>query len=390
MRIDLNTSCDCEVCGCVPRGSWFREWMQCWPTSEPPHSYILLAVMGLLGGVLGRKVYMMYDSFRPTYSMLNILLIGPSGIGKSTSVSMAKELLPYIPQEKRPQFISGSSTKEKLHADLVLNSHAIVFASELAALFSKEQYKEGLIPYVTQLLDYEPRVETRTKKDDVSYVENPEVTFIGASTREWITNMLPDTAATGGFLPRFLPVLEDRRGQRIANPRRLLSVAQNAELEERRERVKNAFTRIGISEGPVDYEDDEAASRFTFWYNQHFAPTGSLAPFYARAGEMILRMSILFAVSCNRMELTEEDIDGAVALYMYLCKRFSDITVATTPAGKLLQAVREAITYEGTNTLELFRDLSSLAIVPELQKQINSLVSSGQARVEENTIYRIK
>lgn len=349
-----------------------------------------MAVMGLLGGVLGRKVYMRYDTFRPTYAMLNVLLIGPSGIGKSTSVSMAKELLPYIPQEKRPQFIGGSSTKEKLHADLVLNSHAIVFASELAALFSKEQYKEGLIPYVTQLLDYEPRVETRTKKDDVSYVENPEVTFLGASTREWITNMLPNTAATGGFLPRFLPVLEEERGHRIANPRRMLTPSQEQELEERRDRVKNAFTKIGIAEGEVDYEDEEAAGRFGAWYNRTSTPTGSLSPFYARAGEMILRMAILFTVSCGRSEITEVDVDGSIALYDYLRKKFADITVATTPAGKLLQSVLDAITYDGTNAVALYRGLGSLTTVQEIQKQINSLVSSKQIRLEDNTLYRIR
>lgn len=349
-----------------------------------------MAVMGLLGGVLGRQVYMLHDSFRPSYAMLNILLIGPSGIGKSTSVSMAKELLPYIPQEKRPQFISGSSTKEKLHADLVLNSHAIVFASELATLFSKEQYKEGLIGYVTQLLDYEARVECRTKKDDVTYVENPEVTLLGASTREWLTNMLPDTAATGGFLPRFVPVLEDRRAQRVANPNRMLNAAQTAELTEKRDNVKNAFTRIGITSGVLDFEDDEAASRYKNWYDQAFAPTGSLAPFYARAGEMILRIAMLFAVSCGRMYITEEDVDGAIALYTYLCSKFRNITVAVTPAGKMLQAVLEAITYEGTSTLNLFRNLNNLTTVSELQKQINSLVSSGQVRLEDNIAYRIK
>lgn len=351
-----------------------------------------MAVMGLLSGVLGRKVYMEYDDFRKTYSMLNVLLIGPSGIGKSTSVSMAKELLPFIPQEKRPQFISGSATKEKLHADLVINSHAIVFASELATLFSKEQYKEGLIPYVTQLLDYENEVSIRTKKDDLTIIENPEVTLLGASTREWITNMLPDTAATGGFLPRFLPVLEDRRGQRIANPRRLLTPSQVDALAVRREKVKNAFTRIGITEGVIDYEDEEAASVFKNWYEQQQAPTGSLAPFYARAGEMVLRMSILFAVSCDRkrMEIREEDVNGAITLYSYLCDRFADITVATTPAGKLLQSVLDAITYEGTPAVRLFRNLNNVATAPELQKQINSLITSGQARLEDNIVFKTR
>lgn len=386
---DIHTPCDCPVCSCIPKGSWFGDWMMCWPISEPPHAYILMAVMGLLGGVLGRRVQWKRDH-QIVYPMINVLLIGPSGIGKSTSVTLARQLLPNIPQERRPQFISGSCTKEKLHADLVVNAHAIVFASELATLFSKEQYKEGLIPYVTQLLDYEPDVSIRTKKDDLTVVEFPEVSILGASTREWITNMLPDTASQGGFLPRFLPVLEDRRGQRIANPHRVLSEDAYKELDERRERVRNTFTHIGTATGFIDYEDAEAASKYERWYDGNTAPTGSLAPFYARSGEMVLRMSVLFAISCGRMEVTEADIGGATALYEYLKTRFADITVAVTPAGKMLQAVREAITYEGTSNIDVFKQLSNLAIVPELQKQINSLIASKQVRLEDNLLYRVK
>lgn len=364
--------------------------MNIWPVSEAPHSYILMAVMGILGGVLGRKIYMYYDTWRPTYAMLNVLLIGPSGIGKSTSVSMAKELLPFVPPEKRPQFIAGSSTKEKLHADLVVNPHAIVFASELATLFSKEQYKEGLIPYVTNLLDYEPRVESRSKKDDLTYVENPEVTLLGASTREWLTNMLPDTASTGGFLPRFVPVLEEQRGQRVPNPRRRMTEEQQTIVKKRHADVCESFTKIALSAGEIDWEDSAAASRFNLWYDSNTTPTGGLAPFYSRAHEMVLRMAMLFSVSCGRIELTEEDIDGATALYGYLKRRFSDITVATTPAGKLLQAVRDEITHEGTSLISLYQELTRLAIVPEIQKQINSLIASGQVRLEDNMVYKIK
>jgi hypothetical protein len=347
-----------------------------------------MAAMGVLGGVLGRKVWNKHDGVRPMYAMVNILLLGPSGIGKSTSVSLARTLLPFIPQEKRPQFISGSSTKEKLHEDLMLNPHAIVFASELAAMFSKEQYKEGLIPYVTELLDYGPQVELRTKKDDITVVENPEVSILGASTREWLTNMLPDTAASGGFLPRFIPVIEDTRHQRIANPRLAISAADSKELEERREHVKNAFTQIGSMVGEV-IEESLASSRYQHWYDTHLAPTGSVAPFYARAGEMILRMAMLFAVSCGRLDMYEEDVDGAVKLYDYFRHKFSDITVATTTAGKLLQAVRDAITFDGVDKTALFRELSRMATVSEIQRQIQSLVQSGQVLVDDDTIIRI-
>lgn len=333
---------------------------------------------------------MRYEDHRPTFAMLNILLIGPSGIGKSTSVSMAKALLPYVPQELRPGFISGSSTKEKLHADLVIQPHTIIFASELATLFSKEQYKEGLIGYVTNLLDYDGEISIRTKKEDLTIVENPEVVLIGASTREWLTNMLPDTASTGGFLPRFIPVLEDQRGQRMPNPRRRMTDDQQKIVADRREAAYNAFTTVALSSGELDWEDSEAASRFNRWYDSNTTPTGGLAPFYARAAEMVLRMAMLFSVSCRRLEITEEDTIGATKLYGFLKSRFADITVATTPAAKLLQAVRDEVTWEGTSVVNLYRNLTHLAGVPEIQRQINSLIASEHVRQEENIVYRVR
>src|ERR1700744_664420 len=183
---------DLKIPDCLPEDSWFRRWMEIWPTSESPKSFLLFSAMSMLGACLGRRVWLDQDihQVRP---MLNLLLIGPSGIGKSSAVKVAKRLLPFVPAEHRPQFIEGGSTKEKLHADLVHEPKAILFAPELAAFFSKEKYKENLIPYVTNLLDYEDTIELRTKRDDIVVVHMPSVSILGASTLDWLHDQLPDS-----------------------------------------------------------------------------------------------------------------------------------------------------------------------------------------------------
>jgi hypothetical protein len=326
--------------------------MELWPTAEAPNSFILFSAMSMLGACLGRRVYMDMDIHivRP---MLNMIFIGPSGIGKSSSVSIAKRLMKYMPPIHTPQFIEGGSTKEKLHEDLGNQSKAIVFAPELAAFFSKEKYKEALIPYVTNLLDYEDRIELRTRRDGTVVVNEPSVSIIGGSTLDWLQDQLPSSALGGGFLARFLILNEDTKGRRIANPHRMLSTRVKRELDEKREVVCNEFTALcNVEPGNFDYDDYEAAELYARWYNAHQPEAGNLAPFAARAGEFILRLSILIAVSCGRRGISVADLAAAIDLYTPIYKRLSRIVAMSTPHGKSEQRVYDCITEDHPITVK--------------------------------------
>src|SRR6185369_4695642 len=98
--------------------------MKCFPTSEPPFSYVLTSAMAMMGASIGRKVWLDQD-VHTIYPIVNLLLIGPSGIGKSTSLrDMAmKSLVSTLPDDLRPFVVSGKSTKEALHDDLMANPH---------------------------------------------------------------------------------------------------------------------------------------------------------------------------------------------------------------------------------------------------------------------------
>ena len=222
--------------------------MSVWPTSEPPKSYILFSAMCMMGAALGRRVYVDMDIHR-TFPMLNLLLIGPSGIGKSTAlVDMALDhLIRPLPETTRPLVITGKTTKEPLHEDLLAHPHAILVASELANMFSKEKYQEGMIQYMTDLLDLRP-TRVRTKSGGDKTIDFPAVTVTGGSTKEWLQDQLPSSAGAGGFLPRFLIVKEDHKAQRVADPNRVLSIQQKHELACKREHMLDRkSTRLNSS-----------------------------------------------------------------------------------------------------------------------------------------------
>lgn len=375
-----------KIPDCLPKDSWFREWMELWPTSESPKSFLLFSGMAMLGACLGRRVWLDQDihQVRP---MLNLLLIGPSGIGKSSAVKVAKKLLPYVPEFQRPQFIEGGSTKEKLHMDLVEQPKAILFAPELAAFFSKEKYKENLIPYVTNLLDYEDAIEIRTRRDGIVTVLNPSVSVLGASTLEWLQDQLPDSAVSGGFLARFLILNEDAKGQRIANPHRLLSARNRDLLFRKRERVLAEFSELfTIHEGNIDYEDYDAAECYAKWYNGYKPASGYLAPFAARAGELILRLSMLLAISGRRNAISKADITSAITLYTFIASRLDRIVVATNPQGKLAALVLDCISTGGVRPGEIVKKLRAVASYSEIEKHLEGLIYSGDLVVEDGLL----
>lgn len=362
--------------------------MEVWPTSESPKSFLLFSGMAMLGACLGRRVWIDQDihQVRP---MLNLLLIGPSGIGKSSAVKVAKRLLPYIPEVQRPQFIEGGSTKEKLHSDLVDQPKAILFASELAAFFSKEKYKENLIPYVTQLLDYEDTVEVRTRKDGILTVYNPAVSILGASTLEWLQEQLPDSAVSGGFLARFLILNEDAKGQRIANPHRLLTTRQRVALLAKREKVFQEFSELYLTcEGNMDYDDYEAAEAYQIWYNGYQPATGYLAPFAARAGELVLRLSMLLAISSKRTGISKSDIASAITLYTYIASRLGRVIVATNGTGKLAELVRSSVPQEGLEPGVIARNLRSTAHYADIEKHLEGLLYSGDITLTNGRVVK--
>lgn len=367
-----------KIPDCLPQDSWFREWMDIWPTSESPKSFLLFSGMAMLGACLGRRVWLDQDihQVRP---MLNLLLIGPSGIGKSSAVKVAKKLLPYVPEQHRAQFIEGGATKEKLHMDLVDQPKAILFAPELAAFFSKEKYKESLIPYVTNLLDYEDRIELRTRRDGIVIVDNPSVSILGASTLEWLQDQLPDSAVSGGFLARFLILNEDAKGQKIANPHKLLSTRQKLLLDAKRAEVFRNFSELfAVHTGNMDYEDYEAADVYSTWYNAYQPETGYLAPFAARAGELILRMAMLLAISSRRNGISGADVSCAIELYAYIASRLGRVVVATNQQGKMAGMVKQTVGVGGVGPGRIAQTLQAQATYTDVEKHLEGLIYSGE------------
>lgn len=351
-----------------------------------PWSFLLFGSLSVLGAAVGRKCWFL-DDYRKLWPMLNLLLIGPSGIGKSSAIELNQSLLTQLDAKDRPQFIIGSATPEKLHEDLVIQPHAIVYASELANFFNRQKYMEGMIPYVTELLDCRP-IERRTKSGNILHISAPETTIVGGSTPEWLQEALPDTAVGGGFLPRFMVVKEDARRQRVPDARGALSKNEWKKALEIRDEAYAEFKHIiAAAAGPVEFADFGVRDTYSSWYLSHAAPNNHLAPFAARAPEMVKRMAMIIALSSFRSNISEADLKAAITMYGYAEQKLAEVVIPKSLVGKMLMLVQTSIPSFGASQQEVYAAVKNFMTALEADKYLASLIQSGDVEYREGKFF---
>lgn len=345
--------------------------------------------MACFGAAIGRRAYFDLDVHR-VFPLINLLLIGPSGVGKSTALRdiAINHLIVPLPEEIKPNVLSGKSTKEAIHQDLVVCPKSIILASELANLFSKEKYNEGMIAYFTDLMDLAP-TRVRTKSSGNQMIARPECCVMGGSTKAWLQDALPTNSGEGGFLPRFLIVKEDYKEQRVADPRRLMTDKQRRELATERDRVSYEFARlIRMAEGVIDFDDYEASDEYSAWYNTFQPEVGALSPFAARAGAHILRLSLLVAVSCGRPSITGADVRAAIKLYEYCAKRLAEVVVPLTIEGKKVNKLFETIGGLNLTASQIRRAMRNYCSSLDVDRMLGDLVRDKELILEDGNYRR--
>jgi hypothetical protein len=377
----------------IPNDSFFKKWMDCFPVSESPKSYLLIAAMSALGVALKRGVWMESD-MRRTFPMLNIVFIGPSGLGKTEAIGYGQSLLlEKIPSELRPVIIEGEATRAALTDELAKHPHAVFVAEEMASVFTKQKYQEDMIPFVTELLNYKPKVERRTKSGKLQVIVEPSVTFQCGTTLDWFSKQLPNTAAVGGFLPRFLVVHEEEKAQIVPWPDDKLDDERKAALGKHRAEVTRDFIHLVEKyrvHGKMKFKDQEAIDAFSKWVITRKNETGHTAPFGARAREFALRLSMLIAMSRNHEAVDYTDVAAAVGIYEWCMDRIQKVVVPVSDEGEMLNNVLRLFP-DGSSTLserQIMKHLENALRADQVYKYLESLMKSGSLMKTEEGKYK--
>lgn len=182
------------------------------PISESPLAYHWAAAVTVIGQLFGRQVHTYYA--RDIYLNFFFLLLGPTGVKKSTPLNMALRLRQSIPGGDQITDLSGISSPEGLIQKLqeAPDGRAVIYEDEMRQLLKKAQATNngGMIPQLNKLYDCPPTAEVNTRANPLK-VEKPVVSLIAGATAESLEDCVGDNEVFGGLFNRIIPVSGELR-----------------------------------------------------------------------------------------------------------------------------------------------------------------------------------
>ncbi len=345
--------------------------------TEPPLSFRFAALLYSLSALVGKRVWVDLGD-RKTYPVLSILLIGLSGLGKSTCINQAREVIENASLDSKP-FIANLGTREKLLRVLELFPRIAVLASELSAQLGRERYLESLIPTLTDLSDLPDIFHSLgSLKNGEVIIRNPQYSLFGGTTKDWLEDQMPASAMSGGWLPRHVIFFEDKKHQTVPIPRHLLGEGGLERLEERKkEYYRKINDCVKSFSGRIDFKDSHAEERFVEWVKNFQIADANLAPFQERGREHILKIATLVALSCHERAISAEHLEAAIAILEYSHGRLREVATRLTPLGKVHAQVLKNIQKrpDGISRVEVRRLMLNTQSSKETDKIIDSLLS---------------
>lgn len=194
--------------------NWLSDFLK-WtlPRSEAKESYIFWTGLFSLSCVLRRhvKVGREYLGSWECYPYLYLLFIGPAGNKKTTTVSYSDELLNQTPGlSSAPTQVTvpklASSLTEAEECALYIN------AGELSEFIAKSGV--DMWSFLTKAFDGAKTISIGTHIRDLELAESPCINFLGATTMETLSEILPQSSLDGGFGRRCIFVYEDTTRRR--------------------------------------------------------------------------------------------------------------------------------------------------------------------------------
>ncbi|KKL28017.1 hypothetical protein LCGC14_2379340, partial [marine sediment metagenome] len=201
----------------LTRKGWFETALQfadvIGHVSNYPYAYLYGMFLALSGHTIGRSAFIRYAT--PIYPNHFICLVGDSGIHhKSTAINLGLDVWGDMADEYQP-IRSLTTSQGLLLAMSKQEGHTIVVLDELASMLSKKRqdFAADLMSRIVELYGC-PRVAGNYTRNDPIEVKEPFLSFISASTTEWLRASVTNQDLMAGFGNRMTFILGDPRGDR--------------------------------------------------------------------------------------------------------------------------------------------------------------------------------
>lgn len=206
---------------------FIQNWIKYAEGVETPELYDMWSALATLSSIVSRRVWI-NQGYYTIYPNLYVVLVGPPGGRKTTSMNMSKDMLRefgdipfaasamtkealcrYMATQCQKKFILAGTGKEKTYTPVTL------CLTELSHFLGTNS--AHMIDFLTTIYDQEVYdAKTKNKGDDI--IPGPYLTILACTTPSNITRYLKEDVISGGFSRRTLFAFELDEGDPIPFP----------------------------------------------------------------------------------------------------------------------------------------------------------------------------
>ena len=390
--------------------NWLNAYIAYTNHNETPQQYNFWSGISAIAGAMQRKTYFdqFYFQWTPNFY---IILVGPSGITKSTAIDNALDLLREV---DGIHFGPDTMSWQALIDDLRNAQESVVdengeFGTQSCLTFASREwgslvnFKDSqFITVLTDLWDGKTgswRKATVTK--DHSIVANPWINMIAGTTPSWLADNIPRHVIGGGFTSRCIFVWGDKKKQLVPYPR--TRMLQSEDQSWFKNLQKDLIIDLqSIAEITGEYVLDKEAEEYGVkWYEDlHTNPPnhlllGNFEGYLARKQGHVHKVAMVLAASYkNERVITRDDLRKAVLL--------TDSIEADMPKvfGHIRSDGAGIRTEEVLRVLQVYRKVTRQFLyrivftnlqmpVKEFDEIIDSAVRAGVIKTSANTMIEL-
>jgi len=289
---------------------WLSDYVEFTRLSEPPTAFHFFVAMTILAASLKRRVWYDMGYFR-IYPAMQIFLMGPSGVRKSTAADIVVELARDVTESSEypplfnelPDEGSGEGLKSHLAEITQAEGEAtgLLYVSEMTTFLGKQEYNKSLITTLTDLFDGKARKFRRTEKHGKRPLKEIGVSCIMCSNEDLAFDSLSELAFKGGLFGRALIIYQKGSDRRMALPKKMMDELMNPKARVDLQEVL-LKTRFIMGDIPTS---GEAEGLFEGIYDEILDSPPmdeNSAALHKRKGNHVLKFAMLLAI--------QEDLDN--------------------------------------------------------------------------------
>lgn len=252
--------------------------------SEAPLAYHLFCALVGVGSVVNRRVWFDMGYYR-LFPNLGIIILGPSGIKKTTAASITITMLQSL--DLTPIY-SEKLTPEQLVESMKEHAQGLIYAPEMAVFLGRQRYMEGIVPLITRLMDCPDVWSSETIGRGKTTLHDIAISTIMCSTADWFINNTTEDVVGGGFIARHILVVQNDSPRIEPTPR-----PGNPKLKER---IIYDIGQVHDIQGEIRM-DPPTDLAYREWYSAHkrhsqHAEHEILATYYQRKPDHAKRVAI--------------------------------------------------------------------------------------------------